>query len=218
MRRILLLSVLTLLLSVRAVDPAAVPVIDVGAIANLAYIMADAAKLVGLEVKDLAVLANVGPMTQMAQHIAVLLQQLENERRLILEIGELWGVLADEGIGICTVEARRDWMYKAVQLNQRRLRGTVTNTLALVEQTGEIVQTLVQMAQLWSVITGSVGGLQVIAGLQASTNAHLATIQTALTSEKMAKASEQVVEMTDALMMDCLAQASMADWGIVGPR
>lgn len=218
MRRVLIWGTLCLFLSARTVDPAALPVIDAAAIFQLATQVAETTKLVGLNVRDLAVLANVGPMTEMGRHLAVLMTQLENERHLIMEIGELWGVLAEKGTAICTVEERREWLYEAVQLNRRRLVGTIQNTLALVEQTEEIMQTLVQMAQLWATITGSVAGLQVVAGLQARANGYLASIETALTSQQMAQASAQLVDITDAVMMDCLSQASMADWGMVAPR
>lgn len=210
----LILSVLVMLATPHQAS-GQLAVVDVGAITQLMMTLQVTMEMLGLNVRDLAALAQIGPILQLAQQIGVLAVQIQNEARIIAAIAKGWGVLLDPEMLPCTSRDVRDWNLQASGYARAGLHQLILVN-ALIDQTIELIATMVQILSLITIISGTTSGAQVAAALQASTVSQLASMQQKMRSFQTIMMGVTAIDQVNTLASDCLARARYTGWGSMG--
>ena len=187
-------------------------VIDVAAIAQLMESLAVLMEIVGLNVKDLAAMATMGPILELIRQVGVLAAQVQNEARIIRQIAAGWGILLDPVNLPCTAIEARSWNYRASEFSRMSISQIIL-LRGLIDQTIEILATLAQVLTLIAIITGTTSGAQLSAALLARTSVVLDALRTKTDGFQTIMLGGQAIEHMNVLIGDCLAQKRFADWG-----
>lgn len=187
-------------------------VIDVAAIAQLMESLAVLMEIVGLNVKDLAAMATMGPILELIRQVGVLAAQVQNEARIIRQIAKGWGVLLDPVTMPCTAADARSWNYRASEFSRMSISQIIL-LRGLIDQTIEMLATLAQVLTLIAIITGTTSGAQLSAALLARTSVALDAMRTKTDGFQTIVMGGQAIEHMNVLIGDCLARKRFADWG-----
>lgn len=215
MRRVTAVVLLVMQLSLfwppRQAD-AAMAVFDAAAVTQLIASVRNLTQILGLNVRDLSALSNLGPLLALATEIADMASHWQTFLDTLTALSERWGILTDDDNVPCTPADKVAWHLEAAQLARRGTQ-EVWQLHRLLRESTALLQSLVRILQLIPVIAGTTSGLQTVGGLVGHMSAEMKTLQLEMATVQAIMTGAEAIERVTVLMDECMMRGRMGGWG-----